>query len=143
MRTLLAIAGVLIGLVLWTSPASAHGSHRAPGDKPLVVAEKELAPAPRICLFSQNGARAEPAPDDVTKIEPPHEADPAHNPADHSHPIGEDTHHQKAAHGALDVAHSQDQSDEKREALQQPEAPQSAERVCGIDVTPPVPPPLG
>jgi hypothetical protein len=112
-------------------------------DKPVTVAEKDLAPGPRICLFSQNGARAEPAPEDAAKVEPPHEADPAHDATDHSHPIGEDTHHQKAAHGALDVAHSQDHSDEKREALQQPEAPQSAERVCGIDVTPPVPPPLG
>lgn len=143
MRMLLAIAGLLAALVLWTAPALAHGSHRAPADKSVTVAEKELAPAPRICLFSQNGARAEPAPDADMKIKPSHEADPTHDATDHSHPIGEDTHHQKAAHGALDVAHSQDQTDEKREILQQPEAPQSTERVCGIDVTPPVPPPLG
>lgn len=145
MRTLLAIAAMLIGLVLVAAPASAHGPHGVAIDKPVTLAEaeEERAPGPRVCLFSQNGKRAEPAPNKVAEAEPQHEADPLHNPADHSHPIGEDTHHQKAAHGALDVAHTQDESDATREALRQPEAPQSTERVCGIDVSPPVPPPLG
>jgi hypothetical protein len=145
MRTLLAIAAMLIGAVLWTAPAAAHGSHGAAAGQPvkLADAEKELGTGPRICLFSQNGKRAEPTPNDVAKVEAAHETDPSHNPADHSHPVGEDTHHQKAAHGALDVAHMPAEAHTPPDALARPEAPQATDRVCGIEVSPPVPPPLG
>lgn len=68
MRSLMATAGVLAGLLLVAAPALAHKSDRAPQTKPAVektVIETKPAkaePAPRICLFSVNGKVQEPKP---------------------------------------------------------------------------------
>jgi len=66
MRTSFAMAAVLTAFVLWTAPAMAADTQR-----PVVTAEKDVPTGPRICLFSQNGKRAEPAPaPEAEKIEP-------------------------------------------------------------------------
>lgn len=130
MRTLLAIAGVLTGLVLWTMPALAHG---VVADKPIVTAEKDVPAGPRICIFSQNGKRAEPAPGDGDEqVEPPRD--------NAAQPVSDDSHRDTAAPAKLEVAQSQPENDAKVEASQQPSASQAADRVCDTDVTAPVPP---
>lgn len=130
MRTLLVIAGALTGLVLSTAPALAVEAHLAATDKPVVTAEKDLPTGPRICLFSQNGRRAEPAPDnDADRVEPP--------PTKASQPVTEDKDHQASAQKKLDVAQSTPEDKAKPDALQQRAAAQQAtDRVC--DTTPEV-----
>lgn len=122
MRTLFAIAGILMGSVLAAAPVLAHEQHHGSTDKPLAAAGKEGPPGPRICIFSRNGLRVEPAPSgtDIAKQEPPHEAD-AQSPAN------------DAQAGTLehDVAQQQRPNDDAH-------AP--AEQVCGTDVTPPMQP---
>jgi hypothetical protein len=68
---------------------------------------------------------------------------PDHNPADHSHPFGEDPFHELAAHGTVDVAARCETANER--------VPSSVAlafllmhvRAEGIALPPPVPPPLG
>ncbi len=133
MRTLLATAGVLTGLVLSTTPALAIDAHPAVSDKPVVTAEKDLPTGPRICLFSQNGRRAEPASDnDAGKVEP--------LPDKASQPATEDKHHQAAAQRKLDVAQIKPETDAKHGAPPQAASRQVTDRVCDTDASPAVPP---
>ena len=133
MRTLIAIAGLSAGLVFWTAPAMAHGRQHAVADKPIVTAEKGVPTGPRICLFSQNGNRAEPAPGaaDAGEVDPPRD-----NP---DQPVGDDAHRVAATPAKLEVAQSQPQDEAKADAPQQPTR-QGADRVCDRDVAAPVPP---
>lgn len=66
-----------------------------------------------------------------------------HDPADHTHPIGDDTYHQKASHNSFDVAHDLRLSELKYSASAREVLPPHFVREGGIDVVPPVPPPLG
>jgi hypothetical protein len=121
MRTPLAIAAVLTGLVLWTAPAMAADAHRA-----IVTAEKDVPTGPRICLFSQNGKRAEPSPvDEVEKIEPPR---PAAASAAGAVPTQE-----AATPPELEVAQSESETGDK--ASKEPQTPQATNRVCDTDAT--------
>ncbi|MDZ4866544.1 MAG: hypothetical protein SGI91_04420 [Alphaproteobacteria bacterium] len=127
MRAPFAIAAVLAGLVLWTAPAMAHDAQRAAG-KSIVTAEKDLPTGPRICLFSQNGKRAEPSPDSSEQIEP----------RDDARPAGDNAEHEAAAPAKIEVANDESRKDAKAEAP----APtrQASERVCDTDVTTPAAP---
>lgn len=129
MRRSLAVAGVLTGLVLWTAPAMAHGAQRAAVDKPIVTAEKDLPTGPRICLFSQNGKRAEPAPTDSTEqVEAPHDTRPV---SDHAPP-------EATAPVKVEVAQDQPDKNTKGEAVAA--APEASDRVCDTHVTTPAAP---
>ena len=129
MRTLLAIAGVITGLVLWTVPAMAHDAQGAAVDKPIVTAEKDLPTGPRICLFSQNGKRAEPAPADSSEqVEGPHDVRPA---SDHAQ-------REAAAPTKVEVAQREPEKDAKGETVAL--APKTPERVCDTDTTTPAAP---
>jgi hypothetical protein len=66
-----------------------------------------------------------------------------HDSSDHSHPLGEDPFHEKSSHSTLDVAHERRLSEMKFVAPARDASPPFAERVGGIDLVPPVPPPLG
>lgn len=127
MRTLIAIAGLLTGLVPWTPPASAHDAHRMVADKPIVTAEKDVPAGPRICLFSQNGKHAEPTPGDgASEVE---------QRRDHAaQPAREDAHREAAAQPKPEVAQSPPEND----ASTQPPEQKAAERVCDTDTTAPV-----
>jgi hypothetical protein len=65
-----------------------------------------------------------------------------HDPGNHSHPIGEDTHHQKASHGSFELAYEQDLTAFKHWRLERETLAFSVEPLHGIDLVPPVPPPL-
>jgi hypothetical protein len=119
MRTLLAIAAALTGLVLSTAPAMAADAQRA-----IVTAEKDVPTGPRICLFSQNGKRAEPAPvDEAGKVEPPVSAAPV--------VAGNDTPaREAAAPPAVEVAQREPDANDKTSKL---ETPQTPNRVCDTD----------
>lgn len=129
MRRSLAIAGVLTGLVLWTAPATAHDAQRTTVDKPMVTAEKDLPTGPRICLFSQNGKRAEPAPTNSTEqVEGPPDTRPVN---DHAPP-------EAAAPAKVEVAQDQPDKDAKGQAVAA--APETPDRVCDTYVTTPAAP---
>jgi len=66
-----------------------------------------------------------------------------HDPADHTQPIGDDTYHQQASHSSFDVAHDLRLSEFKYRVSAREVAPPRFVREGGIDVAPPVPPPLG
>jgi hypothetical protein len=121
MRTPLAIAAVLTGLVLWIAPAMAADAHR-----PIVTAEKDVPTGPRICLFSQNGKRAEPSPvDEVEKVEP---LQPATVSASNV------TARQEAA-TLPDVEIAQSELAPSEKASKEPQTPQVTNRVCDTDAT--------
>jgi hypothetical protein len=133
MRTLLAIAGLLTGLVLWTAPAMAHDAHRMAADKPIVTAEKDVPTGPRICLFSQNGKRADPAPGESTEQ--------LESPQNNAAPLANnDSHQEAAAPLKIEVAQSPPGNDATVETSQQPSDRQPADRVCDTDIAAPVPP---
>jgi hypothetical protein len=123
MRTPLAIAAVLSGLILWTAPAMAADAQRA-----IVTAEKDVPTGPRICLFSQNGKRAEPSQvDEAEKVGSPQSAPDV--------VAGKDTPPQEAATPpAVEVAQREPDANEKASKL---ETPQTANRVCDTDATVP------
>ena len=129
MRTSLAIAGVITGLVLWTAPAMAHDALPAAVEKPIVTAEKDLPTGPRICLFSQNGKRNEPTPADSTEqVEEPHDVRPASDQAQRD----------EAAPAKVEVAQREPEKNAKGEAVAL--APKTPERVCDTDTTTPAAP---
>jgi hypothetical protein len=66
-----------------------------------------------------------------------------HDPSNHSHPIGEDTHHQKASHGSFELAYEQSLTALKYRRLERETPASAVEPLHGIDLVPPVPPPLG
>lgn len=119
MRGFLIIVGMLIAaLVSLTAPASAHANHdHAP-------AVEEADPA----AHSPHG-------------DPDHNVD--HNPADHSHPIGEDTYHDKASHSSLDFAHYQAITVKLAGLPRAENLPVADEAARGLEPTPPIRPPLG
>jgi len=111
--------GLLVGaLVFLTVPASAHANH-----DDATVSEDAGAP-----------------------VGLPHDGDADHdvnhNPADHSHPIGEDTYHEKASHSSLDFAHYH------AVVVRLGEMPRATihacddEAACGLAPSPPIRPPL-
>jgi len=65
-----------------------------------------------------------------------------HDPSNHSHPIGEDTHHQKASHGSFELAYEQSLSAFRHGRIERETLPSSVTPLDGIDLVPPVPPPL-
>jgi hypothetical protein len=121
-RRLLAAVGILLAaLVFSTAPASAHADH---DDEAVFVAH-----------------------DGDHLQTPPHggdlDHDIDHNPADHSHPIGEDTYHEKASHSSLDFAHYQVVIVGLGAMPRAPDLPTTDEAYDGLVLTPPIRPPLG
>jgi hypothetical protein len=116
MRLLIALVVVLAGFVILAGAAYAHPGH-------------DRAPA------SDEAAQA---PDDGDA----HHG-VGHDPSDHSHPLGEDPFHEKSSHSSLDVAHELRPSELKFVTFARDASPPFAERPGGIDLVPPVPPPLG
>jgi hypothetical protein len=70
------------------------------------------------------------------------EAGADHDPRDHSHPIGEDNYHQKASHGSFEIAYEQSLSVIGSMHLTRVTTSWSVAPLDGIDLVPPVPPPL-
>lgn len=119
-RRLLAAVGILIAaLVFSTAPASAHADHHA--DEAVAQDADDAANAPH-------------------RGDADHDVD--HNPADHTHPIGENTYHEKASHSSLDFAHYQaivvGTVGSQRAAI----LPFVDEIAHGLEPTPPMRPPL-
>jgi hypothetical protein len=122
MRTPLAIAAVLTGLVLWTVPAMAADVHRT-----IITAEKDVPTGPRICLFSQNGKRAETPPTDVADVEAPP-------------PVvatNEATVQNAATPAKVEVAQSEPVA--REQTPKEPNPPQTPNKVCDTDATTPAP----
>lgn len=120
MRRLLAAVGILIAvLVFSTAPASAHADHHA----------DEVA-----------AQDADHAANALHGGDVDHDVD--HNPADHTHPIGENTYHEKASHSSLDFAYHQAivvrAIGSQRAAI----LPFVDEIAHGLEPTPPMRPPL-
>jgi len=140
MRMIAAIAFVFLGVALMAAPASAHRAAHAPDQTSISndASAPDSAPA-GLCLFSINGER--------TKKQPPKEnaerPDADHGAGDHSHPIGEDTFHQKSSHASADAAHDQDEATLDGIPPAALTTPSANERICGIEVAPPIRPPLG
>lgn len=142
MRSLIAIIGIMIGLVILAVPASAHAPSSAaqpPTPERAAPAQNE---APGICILSIGGrvVAGATAGNDVQRDDHHHGV---HDPADHTHPFGEDTFHEKSSHSSLDTAHDQKAADLHGVAPLPAEIPHTEDRACGIAVAPPVPPPLG
>lgn len=121
MRGFLIIVGMLIAaLVFSIASASAHADR----DGDAAVAQDADSPA-----ASRHGGDAD--------------HDVAHNPADHSHPIGEDNYHEKASHSSLDFAHHQTVTVKLAAFPRAANLPVVDEAACGLALTPPIRPPLG
>jgi hypothetical protein len=117
---LFVVFGLLVGaLVFMTAQASAHADH----DDDTTVSEHAGTPA------------GLPHGGDVD-----HDVD--HNPADHSHPIGEDTYHEKASHSSLDFAHYHNVVVRLGEASRATIHACADEAACGLVPSPPIRPPL-
>lgn len=119
-RRLFVVFGLLVAaLVLMAAPASAHANH----DRSTASSQDAAMPA-----GLQHDGDAD------------HDVD--HNPTDHTHPIGEDTYHEKASHSSLDFAHHQ------AVVVKLGEMPRAAIRayvaqpVRGFAPSPPIRPPL-
>jgi hypothetical protein len=120
-RSLLLALGLLVAaLILVAAPAPAHADH------------DERAAA----TVSDAPASSSNHPGD-----PDHDVD--HNPADHSHPIGEDTYHEKASHSSLDFAHYHAVTVKLAALPRAACLPAVDEAACGLTLTPPIRPPLG
>jgi LmbE family N-acetylglucosaminyl deacetylase len=120
-RRLLAAVGILIAaLVFSTAPASAHADHHA--DEVVAQGADHAANAPH-------------------RGDADHDVD--HNPADHTHPIGENTYHEKASHSSLDFAHHQPIVVKTVGSQRVAVLPFTDRVVHGLEPTPPIRPPLG
>jgi hypothetical protein len=120
-RSLLLALGLLVAALLFVAaPASAHADHGASGAA--VTADDGAAPS------AHHG-------------DPDHDIN--HNPADHSHPIGEDTYHEKASHSSLDFAHYHAVTVKLTELPRAADLPAKNEAAHGLSLTPPIRPPLG
>jgi hypothetical protein len=118
MRGLLVVFGLLVAaLIVVAGPASAHADH----DHGAAVAHHSDAPAPS--HHSGDGAD--------------------HNAADHSHPIGEDTYHEKASHSSLDFAHVSAVTVKLAQLPRPANLPVADEAAHGLALAPPIRPPLG
>jgi hypothetical protein len=121
-RSLLLALGLLVAaLAFGTAPASAHADH---DDERVAAAAGSGAPA-------SSGHHGGPG----------HDVD--HNPADHSHPIGEDTYHEKASHSSLDFAHYHTITVKLAALPRAASLPAVDEADHGLALTPPIRPPLG
>lgn len=65
-----------------------------------------------------------------------------HNSADHSHPIGEDTYHQKASHSTLDFVYFDSVTVRLAALPRAANLPVADEAACGLALAPPIRPPL-
>ncbi len=123
-RVFLVMLLVLIAaLVFSAAPASAHADHDH--DRDTAVAQDADSPA----TASRHSGDSE------------HEV--AHNSADHSHPIGDDTYHEKASHSSLDFAHHHTVAVKLAALPRAANLPVVDEAACGLALTPPIRPPLG
>jgi len=116
MRLLIALVLVLAGFVILAGAAYAHPVH----DHASASDEATLPPDDG---DAHHGVR--------------------HDSSDHSHPLGENPFHEKSSHSSLDVAHELRPSELKFATFARDASPPIAERPGGIDLVPPVPPPLG
>jgi hypothetical protein len=66
-----------------------------------------------------------------------------HDPADHSHPLGEDTYHEKASHSSLDFAHYHVVAVKLSALPRAANLPAVDEAASGLVPTPLLRPPLG
>jgi len=114
-RVYLLIVGVFAAvLAFWATPASAHAHGH--GDLAIAAADAE----------GHDG-----------------DHDASHNPADHSHPIGDDDYHSKASHSSLDVAHCLSPDVPLAGLVRAHCLPRTDQPLRGIALSPPVRPPLG
>lgn len=121
MRIFLLTFGMfIVALVFSAAPASAH-AHQD-GDAALAQDADSSA-------NSHHGRHTD------------HDVD--HNAADHSHPIGEDTYHEKASHSSLDFAHYQAFAMKLSGLPRAANLPFADEATHGLEPTPPIRPPLG
>jgi len=111
---------LVAALVFVTAPASAHADHGVSG----------------AAVTDGDGAASSAHHGD-----PDHDIN--HNPADHSHPIGEDTYHEKASHSSLDFAHYHAITVKLAELPRAADLPAVNEAAHGLSLTPPIRPPLG
>ena len=117
MRIFLLTFGMfIVALVFSAAPASAHAHHD--GDAALAQDADSSA-------NSHHGRQTD------------------HNAADHSHPIGEDTYHEKASHSSLDFAHYQAFAVKVAGLPRAANLPFVDEASHGLEPTPPIRPPLG
>jgi hypothetical protein len=120
-RVFLLMFGMFIAALAFSAaPASAHAHHD--GDAALTQDADGRAD-------SHHGGQAD------------HDVD--HNAADHSHPIGEDTYHEKASHSSLDFAHHQTVVVKVIGLARAANLPVADDAACGLALTPPTRPPLG
>lgn len=120
-RSLLVVFGLLVAaLVFVAAPAYAHAGH----DGDAAVAQDADAP-----VSTHHGGDVDDGVD--------------HNPANHSHPIGEDTYHEKASHSSLDFAHYHVVTVKLADLPRATNLPVVDEAARGLALTPPIRPPLG
>jgi hypothetical protein len=151
MRLLGIVAGLIVGLLVQAVPALAHTHAHVvaalPAAKPAsAAAAKPAAPEPGICEIDL--ARLEAfitqgtVPGDDMGAHGPDQAD--HDPADHSHPFGEDSDHQLMSHGGFDMAaHADQPAAVAEESVAQSCATGRSVPLSGFLIPPPVRPPLG
>jgi hypothetical protein len=121
LRNLFIVFGLLVAaLVFLAASAYAHADH---GDA--AVAHDADAP-----MHAHHGGALE-------------DHDAEHNSADHSHPIGEDTYHEKASHSSLDFANFHSVTVKLAAPPRAANLPVADEAACGLALTPPIRPPLG
>ena len=146
MRLSTAIVALIVGLLLQAAPAAAHGKgHAGRADVAAATPEVPLGicaidPA-RLEAFIAHGDRAIAHDHDAAARE---HASRDHNPADHSHPFGEDSEHQLMSHGGFDMAaHAEAPAIVGEESIAQSCAAAPRAPADGIVVPPPMRPPLG
>ena len=110
----------IAALAVLAAPASAHADR----DGDAALAQDADSPE-----ASRHGGDAD------------HDVD--HNAADHSHPIGEDTYHEKASHSSLDFAHYQAFAVKLAGLSRAANLHFADEASHGLEPTPPIRPPLG
>jgi len=122
LRNLFIVLGLFVAALMFAAaPASAHANH----DGDAAVGHDAGAPG----HVHHDGDAGD--------------QDAAHNPADHSHPIGEDTYHEKASHSSLDFAHYHTVTVKLAAQGRPAVLPDVGEAACGLALTPPIRPPLG
>lgn len=127
MRLFAAIIVLMAGLFVVSKPGAAHGE-----------------PGHSHAEHSRHHADEPEAPSDTGERDEHRLEQQSHDPAGHSHPVGEDTQHQKSSHFVgVDFAHGDQANVLKLPVMSVGRHLVANQRVSGVFVRPPIRPPLG